>query len=120
MGDGEFWKALEEIGFTVIHTNPLHRSGGIKFDSIGNLEYIPTCDGNYDRIALQMDPLFGTDADYLNLTATAKFHNGFVAGDVVPGRTYIFKFSLTFHIYIMFYIRYRYWSGLAARPNGFP
>jgi len=118
MGDSALWQSLQSIGFSVIHTNPLHRSGGVRYDlsklqpnnikssssdekvkesaySPGKstsgtsvpLEFVPTCDGNYDRIMLQMDPLFGTDTEYINMTSTAKRFGGFVAGDVVPGHT---------------------------------
>jgi len=86
MGDESLWKALNEVGITVTHTNPLHRSGGVYVDK-GQLVWTPTVDGNYDRAVLQIDPLFGSDQDYLTMTSNARKYGGYIAGDVVPGHT---------------------------------
>jgi trehalose synthase len=58
------------------------RSGGVS-----GRTYTPTIDGNFDRISFDIDPDFGTEAQYKSLVATAHDHGALVIGDVVPGHT---------------------------------
>jgi len=83
MGDEELWKHLKDLGISVVHLNPVRRSGGITTD----LQWTPTTDGGYDRVSLQVEPLYGTDDDYRSLVRTAAQYSGYIAGDIVPGHT---------------------------------
>jgi trehalose synthase len=60
----------------------MKRSGGIT-----DLSYTPSVDGNFDRISFDIDPSFGTQAQYKSLVAAARAHGAIVIGDVVPGHT---------------------------------
>ena len=82
LADERLWRAFQAIGIQAIHTSPMKRSGGVK-----DLDYTPSIDGNFDRISFDIDPDFGTEAQYKNLVATARTHGALVIGDVVPGHT---------------------------------
>jgi trehalose synthase len=82
LADERLWRAFQTIGIQGIHTSPMKRSGGVQ-----DLGYTPSIDGNFDRISLDIDPDFGTEAQYKNLVATARAHGAVVIGDVVPGHT---------------------------------
>jgi trehalose synthase len=82
LADERLWRAFQAIGIQGIHTGPMKRSGGVK-----DLGYTPSVDGNFDRISLDIDPDFGTEAEYKSLVATARMHGAVVIGDVVPGHT---------------------------------
>jgi trehalose synthase len=82
LADERLWRAFQTIGVQAIHTSPMKRSGGIT-----DLSYTPSVDGNFDRISFDIDPAFGTEAEYENLVAVARAHGALVIGDVVPGHT---------------------------------
>ena len=82
LADERLWRAFQAIGIQAIHTSPMKRSGGVT-----DLGYTPSIDGNFDRISFDIDPDFGTEADYKNLVAIAHAHGAVVIGDVVPGHT---------------------------------
>lgn len=82
LADERLWRAFEAIGIQAIHTGPLKRAGGIS-----GLAYTPTVDGHFDRIGFDIDPAFGTAADYKSLVAAARAHGAIVIGDVIPGHT---------------------------------
>jgi trehalose synthase len=82
LGDPQLWQAFAAIGVRGLHTGPMKLSGGI----VGR-RYTPTVDGNFDRISMQIDPAFGTQAEYLALTRTAREQNSLVIGDIIPGHT---------------------------------
>lgn len=82
LADERLWRAFRTIGIQGIHTGPMKRSGGVK-----DLGYTPSIDGNFDRISLDIDPDFGTEAQYKSLVAAARAHGAIVIGDVVPGHT---------------------------------
>src|SRR6185295_10129566 len=82
LADERLWSAFQSIGIQAIHTGPMKRSGGIS-----GTTYTPSVDGNFDRISFDMDPAFGTEAEYKNLVQTARAHSAIVIGDVVPGHT---------------------------------
>jgi len=42
-----------------MHTGPMKRAGGLR-----GREYTPTVDGNFDRISSEIDPAFGTEAQF--------------------------------------------------------
>jgi trehalose synthase len=82
LADERLWRAFAAIGIQGIHTSPMKRSGGI----VG-YDYTPTVDGHFDRISVDIDPDFGTQAQYQELVAIARSHKAIVIGDVVPGHT---------------------------------
>jgi trehalose synthase len=82
LADERLWRAFRMIGIQAIHTGPMKRSGGVK-----DLAYTPSIDGNFDRISLDIDPDFGTEAEYKNLVTAARTQGAVVIGDVVPGHT---------------------------------
>ena len=82
LGSQELWATFSEIGIEGIHTGPLKRAGGII-----ERRYTPSVDGFFDRIELVLDPLFGTNDQYLQMTRTVAKFGGIVIGDLVPGHT---------------------------------
>jgi len=82
LGDEALWKAFQQIGIKAVHTGPMKRAGGIK-----GREYTPTIDGNFDRIAMEIDPAFGSDSEYIGMSKTAASHGAVIIGDIIPGHT---------------------------------
>jgi trehalose synthase len=82
LADERLWQAFQTIGIQGIHTSPMKRSGGVS-----GTEFTPSVDGHFDRISLDIDPNFGTQAQYKKLVAVARKHGAIVIGDVVPGHT---------------------------------
>ena len=82
LANDRLWRAFQAIGIQAIHTGPTKLSGGIRGHS-----YTPSVDGNFDRISLEIDPGFGTEAQYEALVATAHRHGAIVIGDIIPGHT---------------------------------
>lgn len=82
LADERLWSAFQAIGIQGIHTGPMKRSGGIS-----GLAYTPSVDGNFDRISFDIDPDFGTEAQYKTLAQAARAHGAIVIGDVIPGHT---------------------------------
>ncbi len=81
-GNKELWKIFEDIGIHALHTGPVKRAGGIK-----GYEYTPTVDGWFDRISLNVDPMFGNDEQYKNAVKTIGEHEAIVISDIIPGHT---------------------------------
>jgi len=82
LGDEELWKTFQQIGIKAVHTGPMKRAGGIR-----GREYTPTIDGNFDRIAMEIDPAFGSDSEYIGMSKTAASHGAVIIGDIIPGHT---------------------------------
>jgi trehalose synthase len=82
LADERLWRAFRAIGIQGIHTGPMKRSGGVT-----GVDYTPSVDGNFDRISMEIDPAFGTEAQYKSLVAAARAHGAIVIGDVIPGHT---------------------------------
>jgi trehalose synthase len=82
LADERLWRAFQAIGIQGIHTGPMKLSGGVH-----ERAFTPTVDGNFDRISFDIDPDFGTRAQYQAMVATARAHGAIVIGDVVPGHT---------------------------------
>jgi trehalose synthase len=73
------WSAAHNIGITMLHTDPIERSGGIQ-----GTTYTPTIDGWFDRISLDLDPQFGTEQDFQQLVSNAQAQGAIIGGDLVP------------------------------------
>jgi len=82
LADERLWRAFEAIGIQGIHTGPMKRSGGVR-----GRAYTPSVDGNFDRISFEIDPAFGTEAQYKAMVAAAAHHGAVVIGDIIPGHT---------------------------------
>jgi trehalose synthase len=82
LGDPELWSIFREIGITGMHTGPMKRAGGIR-----GREYTPTVDGNFDRISSEIDPAFGTEAEYTAMVRHAKENRAVIIGDIIPGHS---------------------------------
>jgi trehalose synthase len=82
LANERLWQAFQAIGIQAIHTGPTKLSGGIQ-----GYSYTPSVDGNFDRISFEIDPSFGTRAQYKALVAAAHRHGAIVIGDIVPGHT---------------------------------
>jgi trehalose synthase len=82
LANERLWRAFQAIGIQAIHTGPTKLSGGIRDHS-----YTPSVDGHFDRISFEIDPDFGTEAQYKALVGTAHRHGAIVIGDIVPGHT---------------------------------
>lgn len=82
LADERLWRAFQTIGIQGIHTGPMKLSGGIR-----GYAHTPSVDGNFDRISFEIDPEFGTEAQYKEMVAAAHRHGAIVIGDVVPGHT---------------------------------
>jgi trehalose synthase len=82
LADERLWRSFQTIGIQGIHTGPMKRSGGVR-----DLAYTPSVDGNFDRISFEIDPAFGTEAQYKDLVAAARTHGAIVIGDIIPGHT---------------------------------
>jgi trehalose synthase len=82
LGDPRLWSAFQAVGIQGMHTGPMKRAGGVT-----GRTFTPTVDGGFDRIGLDIDPAFGSEAEYKSLAAVAREHGGIVIGDVIPGHT---------------------------------
>lgn len=82
LADEELWEAFETIGIQAIHTGPMKRAGGVD-----GWHLTPSIDGHFDRISARIDPLFGTDKEFQQISAAAERHGGIVIDDIVPGHT---------------------------------
>ena len=82
LADESLWKAFETIGITAVHTGPVKRAGGMS-----GWQLTPSVDGHFDRISTEIDPAFGTEAEFRAMCGMATWHGGTVIDDVVPGHT---------------------------------
>jgi trehalose synthase len=82
LADERLWRAFQAIGIQGIHTGPMKRSGGLH-----GRAYTPSVDGNFDRISFEIDPAFGTEAQYRAMVSAAAKHGAVVIGDIIPGHT---------------------------------
>ncbi len=82
LGSKELLSTFHEMGIEGIHTGPMRRAGGITAR-----KYTPSIDGLFDRIELTIEPLFGMDRQYVQMTRTANQFDIAVIGDLVPAHT---------------------------------
>ncbi|MGH8220928.1 MAG: maltose alpha-D-glucosyltransferase [Steroidobacteraceae bacterium] len=82
LSDERLWRAFQAIGIQAVHTGPMKLSGGVR-----QYTYTPTVDGNFDRISFEIDPAFGTEAQYKAMVSAAHRHGAIVIGDIIPGHT---------------------------------
>jgi len=82
LGDPKLWEAFQRIGIQGLHTGPVKRAGGIR-----GWSPTPSVDGHFDRISTQIDPAFGTEAEFRTMCEIAGEHDGTIIDDIVPGHT---------------------------------
>jgi trehalose synthase len=82
LAEPSLWAAFTQIGIDAIHTGPVKKAGGLD-----GWRQTPSVDGHFDRISMQVDPEFGSEADFRNLCAMADQHGGVIIDDIVPGHT---------------------------------
>lgn len=76
------WHSLSQLGIQGVHTGPLKRSGGIT-----QRTFTPSVDGNFDRISLDIDPRYGSEAELVYLSKVASAHNAVTIDDLIPAHT---------------------------------
>jgi trehalose synthase len=82
LGDPTLWRVFRDIGIGGMHTGPMKRAGGIR-----GREYTPTVDGNFDRISSEIDPAFGSEAQYQAMVRHAGDNGAVIIGDIIPGHS---------------------------------
>ncbi len=82
LGDESLWRALAGIGIQAIHNGPLKQAGGLR-----DREFTPTIDGHFDRIGLEIDPQFGTAAEYVSMSRHAAAVGALAIDDIIPAHT---------------------------------
>jgi len=82
LGDPALWQVFAQIGIQGVHTGPLKASGGLS-----GWTRTPSIDGSFDRISMDIDPQFGTEAEFRSLCDTAAANGGTVIDDIIPGHT---------------------------------
>ena len=82
LGDPELWEVFHQIGIQGLHTGPVKRAGGIR-----GWSPTPSVDGHFDRISTQIDPAFGTEAEFRTMCDVAGEYDGTIIDDIVPGHT---------------------------------
>jgi trehalose synthase len=82
LGDPQLWEVFQRIGIQGLHTGPVKRAGGIR-----GWSPTPSVDGHFDRISTQIDPAFGTEAEFRTMCEIAGEHGGTIIDDIVPGHT---------------------------------
>ena len=82
LGDPQLWEVFQRIGIDAVHTGPVKLAGGI----VGWAPS-PSVDGHFDRISMEIDPLFGTAEEFRAMCEAAHSHGGTIIDDIVPGHT---------------------------------
>ena len=121
LGDPTLWQALSSIGIRAIHTGPTKRAGGLT----GGIA-TPSIDGSFDRIGLDIDPLYGSQDEFKALARMAAAHNAVVIDDVIPshtGKGPDFELALARHadwpgLYHLVEIEEEDWALLPDVPEG--
>nr|BAJ08163.1 trehalose synthase [Pseudomonas putida] len=75
-------ETLSEIGIQGVHTGPIKLSGGIR-----GRELTPSVDGNFDRISFDIDPLYGSEQELVQMSRMAAAHNAVTIDDLIPSHT---------------------------------
>lgn len=82
LGDPTLWQTFQQIGIQGLHTGPMKQAGGVT-----GRTFTPTIDGYFDRIGLDLDPTFGTVAEFVAMSQTAAAHGAVTIDDIIPGHT---------------------------------
>ncbi|GAA1836602.1 maltose alpha-D-glucosyltransferase [Pseudonocardia ailaonensis] len=81
-GDEELWNVFAAVGIEAVHTGPVKRAGGIS-----GWQFTSSVDGHFDRMSTEIDPAFGTEAEFRAMCGMATWSGGTIIDDIVPGHT---------------------------------
>jgi trehalose synthase len=121
LGDAGLWQSLAAIGIQGVHMGPMKLAGGLR-----GREHTPTIDGNFDRIGFEIDPAFGSEAEFIAMGRAASAHGAVVIDDIIPahtGKGADFRLATLRHgdyagLYHMVEIRPEHWDLLPPVPQG--
>ncbi len=82
MADEALWDAFSTIGIEAAHTGPVKRAGGLS-----GWQTTPSVDGHFDRMSTEIDPAFGTEAEFRAMCGMATWSGATIIDDIVPGHT---------------------------------
>ena len=82
LADEQLWDAFASIGIEAVHTGPVKRAGGLS-----GWQTTPSVDGHFDRMSTEIDPAFGTEAEFRAMCGMATWSGGTIIDDIVPGHT---------------------------------
>lgn len=82
LADEALWDAFATIGIEAVHTGPVKRAGGLS-----GWQATPSVDGHFDRMSTEIDPAFGTEAEFRAMCGMATWSGGTIIDDIVPGHT---------------------------------
>lgn len=82
LADEALWDAFATIGIEAVHTGPVKRAGGLS-----GWQTTPSVDGHFDRMSTEIDPAFGTEAEFRAMCGMATWSGGTIIDDIVPGHT---------------------------------
>ncbi|MBV4531255.1 maltose alpha-D-glucosyltransferase [Pseudomonas sp. SWRI107] len=82
LGNETLWKRLSELGIQGVHTGPIKQSGGTS-----GRQTTPSIDGNFDRISFDIDPLYGSEQELVQMSRLAAAHNAVTIDDLIPSHT---------------------------------
>jgi len=82
LASDDLLSTFRTLGIEGIHTGPLKRAGAIT-----GRRYTPSIDGFFDRIELTIDPRYGSNDGYVEMTRNAQQFGIVIIGDLVPGHT---------------------------------
>ena len=82
LADEQLWDAFARIGIEAVHTGPVKRAGGLS-----GWQTTPSVDGHFDRMSTEIDPAFGTEAEFRAMCGMATWSGGTIIDDIVPGHT---------------------------------
>ena len=82
LADEALWSAFTDIGIEAVHTGPVKRAGGL-----AGWRTTPSVDGHFDRMSTEIDPAFGTEAEFRAMCGMATWWGGTIIDDIVPGHT---------------------------------
>ncbi len=82
LGDPALWQSFARIGIQGMHTGPMKVSGGVT-----GREFTPTIDGYFDRIGVEIDPTFGSTAEYIQMRESAAAQGAVLIDDIIPSHT---------------------------------
>jgi len=82
LASDDLLSTFRTLGIEGIHTGPMKRAG-----AISGRRYTPSIDGFFDRIELTIDPRYGSNDEYVEMTRDAQQFGIVIIGDLVPGHT---------------------------------
>ncbi|SDF26119.1 maltose alpha-D-glucosyltransferase [Pseudonocardia oroxyli] len=82
LGDEALWNVFSAVGIEAVHTGPVKRAGGIS-----GWQLTSSVDGHFDRMSTEIDPAFGTEAEFRAMCGMATWSGGTIIDDIVPGHT---------------------------------